>query len=110
MRILRTSLLLAALALLALPVRADSDHDRARRAVEAGDIRPLSEVLARIQRDHPGEVLDVELEDENESGLRRMIYEVKVLGSDGAVSKIYVDAKSLDILKVKSKGTERRRK
>jgi uncharacterized membrane protein YkoI len=96
--------------MLALPAQAGSDHERARRAVEAGEIKPLNEVLERVQRDYRGEVLDVELEDDDDFGARRMVYEVKVISPEGAVSKIFVDAKNLDILKVKSKGTERRKR
>ena len=49
---------------LALPGHADDlrDHDRARRALEAGEILPLKTVLEKIARDTPGQVLEVELE------------------------------------------------
>jgi hypothetical protein len=50
-----------------LPTRS---HDRARQAVEAGEILPLRTVLERVERDYPGQVLDVELEREQKAMLR----------------------------------------
>ena len=32
----------------------DHDHDRARAAVEAGETRPLAEILETVRRDYPG--------------------------------------------------------
>jgi hypothetical protein len=45
--------------------REEHDHDRARRAVQAGNILPLQEVLARLARRQSGQVLEVELERES---------------------------------------------
>ncbi|MBI4966568.1 MAG: PepSY domain-containing protein [Rhodospirillales bacterium] len=90
-------LVLLGLMLVSAPALADRDSDRARRAVQAGDIRPLAEALAKVEATHPGRVLDVELEDEH----AKMIYEVKLLTAEGQVLKIILDAKSLEILKVK---------
>ena len=59
--------------------RADADHDRARQALEAGEVLPLGTILERVERDHPGQVLDVELELEKHDGVERWVYEVKLL-------------------------------
>ena len=49
-------MLAAALMLVSVPpVSADSDHDRARQALEAGEILPLKTVLERLARDTPGQ-------------------------------------------------------
>lgn len=88
-------LLVAALG--AVPVRADDDHERARRAVEAGQILPLRDVLGRLERSHPGRVLEVELE--RDDGL--WIYEVKLLQADGRLLKLKLDAKTAAVLKEK---------
>ena len=45
---------------------------------------PLRTVLERLEREHPGQVLDVELEDED----GRLVYEVKLLQSDGQLVKL----------------------
>ena len=39
---------------------AGDDHDRARQALEAGEVLPLRSILERVERDYPGQVLDVE--------------------------------------------------
>lgn len=88
-------------ALLAVsPAWADSDHDRARRAVEEGRILPLKDILARAEASHPGQLLEAELEDEH--GM--MVYELKVLAKDGRVIKLLYDAGTGELLKVKGKG------
>lgn len=57
--------------------RADGgrDHDRARQALEAGEVFPLRAIIERVERTYPGQVLEVELE---RDGGRR-IYEIKTL-------------------------------
>lgn len=102
---LRPPVLLAAgaAALLALglaflaPARADDDHERARAALQAGEVLPLATVLERLQRSHPGQVLEVELEREH----GRWIYEIKLLQADGRLLKLAVDARSAELLKLK---------
>jgi hypothetical protein len=76
---------------LAGPAFADdlSDHDRARQALQAGEILPLKTVLEKVQRDTPGSVLEVELERKDE----RWVYEIKLLLSGGARVKLWVDAR-----------------
>ena len=81
-----------ALVLVALPLagaRADEDdQERALSAREAGRALPLAGILERAQRDAPGRVLGVELEDEG----GRVVYEVKVLRPDGRVRMLAYDA------------------
>jgi hypothetical protein len=73
------------------PAMADEDsHDRARRALQAGEIVPLDEVLAVLAQRGVGQVLEVELE--HEGG--RWIYEVETLSPDGVITKHLVDAKT----------------
>ena len=73
------------------PVHAgdQGDHDRARQALEAGEILPLKTVLERLARDNPGQVMEVELERRNE----RWVYEIKLLRPGGALAKLLVDAR-----------------
>jgi len=52
-------------------VRAQDDHERARAALESGQAMPLVDLLNRISRDYPGEVLDVELEHDHHGYGRR---------------------------------------
>ena len=89
--------LAAALALvLAMPAaRADNDQERARAAVQAGKILPLKNVLERLERDQPGQVLEVELE----QGNGRWTYEIRLLQSGGRLVKLHVDAESGEVLR-----------
>jgi uncharacterized membrane protein YkoI len=76
------------------------DHERARAAVQAGEVLPLPQVLERLQRTHPGQVLEVELERDD----GRWLYEVKLLRSDGQLRKLKLDARSAQVLNDERKG------
>ena len=94
--------LLAGLGVLPVGALADTkegDHERARAAVQAGEIMPLTELLERLQRSHPGQVLELELE--HEGG--RWIYEVRLLQADGQLLKLEFDARTARLLEVKRK-------
>jgi uncharacterized membrane protein YkoI len=75
------------------------DHERARAAVQAGEVLPLSTVLERLQRTHPGQVLALELDQED----GRWIYEIKLLQSDGQLLKLDIDARSAEVLTIHRK-------
>lgn len=78
------------------------DHDRARQALEAGEILPLRAILERVGRDHPGQIMEVELE-RKEEGWR---YEIKLLRSNGALVKLKIDARDGTVLGIKGKKDE----
>lgn len=88
-----------ALAAAAVPAQARSDQDRARAAVQSGEVQPLAAVLERVQRSHPGRVLEVELERED----GRWIYELKLLQPGGRLLKLEVDAASAEVLRSRSR-------
>lgn len=92
----RTLCLLCTVALLLTTVaaRADNDQDRARAAVQAGQVLPLRTVLERLEREHPGQVLEVELERED----GRWVYDVKLLQASGRLVKLALDAGSGEVL------------
>ena len=72
-------------AVLTLPLaHADSDQDRARAAVQAG------------------QVLEVELEQED----GRWVYEVKLLQAGGRLLKLEIDAASGDVLQRRERGRD----
>jgi uncharacterized membrane protein YkoI len=75
--------------------RDHDDHERAHSAVQAGEVMPLEEVLARIAKDHPGQILKIELE--REDGL--WTYEVKLLRADGQLLKLLLDARTGNLLR-----------
>lgn len=71
------------------------DHERALQAVQSGQVLPLAKVLALVEREHPGQVLEVELE----SHAQRWLYEIKLLQPDGRLLKLKLDARTGEILK-----------
>ncbi len=71
------------------------DHDRARSAVEAGQIRPLQDILAGVRRQVPGRMLDARLQKNG-----RWVYEVILLQADGQVVAVSVDAQTGQVLGV----------
>lgn len=75
--------------------RGRDDHDRARQAVEAGQVMPLKALLARVEREHPGQVLEIELEQDD--GVWR--YEIKLLQPGGVLNKLKLDARTGAVVK-----------
>lgn len=78
---------------------ADNDQDRARAAVLAGTVLPLKTILERLEREHPGQVLEVELEHDD----GRWIYEIKLLQAGGRLVKLELDAASGAVLQRKER-------
>lgn len=74
------------------------DHEAARRAVERGELKPLSEILARIEKEFDGRVLEVELERHREN---RLVYEIELLTPDGRVLEIRYDGRTGERLSVR---------
>ena len=83
---------------------ADDDHDRARQALEAGEVLPLHAILERVEREQPGQVVDVELERERENNLDRWVYKIKVLRSGGSLVKLKVNARDGTVIGNKTQG------
>lgn len=76
------------------------DHDRARAAVQSGQVLPLNQLLARLARSHPGTLLEAELERED----GRWVYELKLLQSDGTLLRLDVDAQTGAVLRSRQRG------
>jgi uncharacterized membrane protein YkoI len=88
-----------AMVLASPPVLAGSEQDRARAAVQAGKVLPLKTLLERLEREHPGQVLEVELEQDD----GRWIYEIKLLQPGGRLVKLELDAASGALLQRKER-------
>lgn len=90
-----------ALALLATPLvgvaGSERDQDRARQALKSGEVMPLVTILQRVALEHPGQIMEVELE--RDDGV--WIYELRVLEPGGGLIKLKVDARTAVILKSK---------
>ncbi len=96
---------LAFLAAMGAPAQArEEDHDRALRAVQAGQVMPLPQVLDRLGRSHPGQVLEVELEERRGA----LLYEIRLLQPDGRRVKLEVDARSGEVLRARERTRQQR--
>jgi len=62
---LRPFMLLSALVVSSGLLAGDGDHDRAREALEAGEILPLRTIIEKLDRDYPRQILEVELDHED---------------------------------------------
>lgn len=87
-------------------VASERDHERARQALERGEVLPLRAILDKISPDFPGEVVEVELERERGT----WIYEIELIGADGRLVKLEIDAASAEVLRVKGRGTRHERR
>ena len=77
------------------------DHERARKALESGEILPLRAVLERVERDYPGQFLEVELDRDD----GRWLYEIKLIHDDGRMEELELDARDGSL--VSRKGRKR---
>lgn len=68
----------------------DHDHDRALGAVQRGEVLPLEKVLATIRANNSGTVVGVKLVQDD----GKWLYKMKIVGSDGRLRKIAIDAKT----------------
>ena len=57
--------------------RRPDDHAAVREALQRGEVLPLMKILAIANKEVPGDVIEVELEDEDEA----VVYEIKILSS-----------------------------
>ena len=103
---MRRLTLITALLLVVSTAQADDarDHDRAREALEAGEVMPLPRILDRVERDYPGRVLEVELERDD----GRWIYELTVLPPSGRVFELKLDAATGALVQSRGPVQERR--
>ncbi len=72
----------------------DRSHDRARRALQAGEILTMAEIYERARRELPGRILEAELE----RARGRWIYELKILDPRGRLFELKLDAATGRIL------------
>ena len=75
------------------------DHDRARAAVQSGEIMALHDILARVYKRYEGRVLEVVLRDQEE-GLHGWVYEIRMFTPDDSLLVLRVDAGTATILKI----------
>ncbi len=76
---------------------ADDDYIEARLLLESGEILPLEVILKNVRQAFPGKILELELEKEDSE----IVYEMEILGDDGVIREVYIDARSGEILSAK---------
>jgi len=72
------------------PAFAANDQEAARHALEAGKALPFDRILDRARREHPGQLLGAEIENED----KRLIYELRILAAGGRIGEWRYDART----------------
>ena len=73
------------------------EHDVIRDALRRGEVLPLTKVLAIAAQRVPGDIVEVELEDDDD---RALVYEIKILTDAGRVREIKIDARTGAVLEI----------
>lgn len=101
-----TLLGLLGLAILAAAGAADDDHEAARAALQRGETMPLSRLLALVEAEFDGRLVEVELERED----GRLVYEVEILTPAGRLIELTYDARTGALLEAEGAGVEAARR
>jgi uncharacterized membrane protein YkoI len=72
------------------------EHNEVREALQRGEVLPLVKILAIASEQVPGDVIEVELEDEH--GV--LVYEIKILTGTGRVREVKIDARNGKVIKI----------
>ena len=98
-----TVLLSALIPIVAAPSLARGDdperRDEVRRAVEAGEVLPLAQILERLRDKVSGDVTGIEIDRED----GRWRYEFRVIERSGRVLEVHVDARTGNIERIEEK-------
>ena len=73
-----------------------NEHNVVREALQRGEVLPLVKILAIANQQVPGDVIEVELEDEKSA----LVYEIKILTSTGRVREVKIDARTGQVLTI----------
>ena len=79
--------------------RGDDRREAVRRAVEAGEIQPLADILNTIRGKFAGDITGIEIERAD----GRWRYEFRVIDGQGRVLEVYVDARTGEIERTRVK-------
>lgn len=81
------------------PLAAREDHEEVWKLKERGEILPLEVLIARVRREHPGRLIEAELEREGD----RYVYELEFVDETGKILEFYYDARTGELVKSKRK-------
>ena len=79
--------------LIAPPAGAQDDHDQALQAVKSGKIIALTKILAEVEQQFDGRIVEVELV-QDESAEQEFVYKVELLTAVGDLIEIFYDART----------------
>jgi uncharacterized membrane protein YkoI len=97
----RTAAVWMAAAMLVLSTQAtwaSEDAERARILTEGGEILPLEQLIAQAREHKPGTLIEAELDWEPDHGVA--VYELLMLGEDGELWELELDARTGRLLEV----------
>ena len=77
------------------PLAASEDHEQVWKLKERGEILPLEVLIERVHRDHPGHLIEAELEREGD----RYVYELEFVDETGKILEFYYDAQTGELIK-----------
>ena len=73
------------------------DADEALELKQSGEIMSLEALIAQVQRDYPGQIIKIELDDRRD----RYIYEIELVNDEGVVIELDIDAATGEVIKYK---------
>ncbi|MGL4546391.1 MAG: PepSY domain-containing protein [Plesiomonas sp.] len=86
------------------PLEFDDDvQDTALAATQAGLIQPYSELLAQVEKDFYGRIIEVELDEDDDI----WEYELKLLSAENNLIKVKYNAMTLQVIKIKGRHLEK---
>lgn len=83
-----------------------ADQDWARDAVRAGNLKPLADILRRLEAEFLGQVIEIELERHR----GRPVYEIELLSPRGHMIELVYDASTGHLLQARGPGLDAARR
>ena len=80
----------------------DDEWRRLHHEVQAGRIKPLSEILDSLARDWRGDVIDVDIEKDD----GEIVYEIELLGPEGQVVEFEINARTGEVLEIEGRNIQ----
>jgi uncharacterized membrane protein YkoI len=93
---MRRAMILLALCAGPAPGAEFEDYERAREAVERGEILPLADILRRVEAEHDARMIEVEFDTD---GVAHS-YELELITREGRIIEVLVDAATGETISV----------
>lgn len=76
-------------------VLADLSANEIKKLKETGEIMSLESILQQVQKDYPGRVIEVELDEDDKA----YVYEIELVDKDNIVWELEIDATTGKVIK-----------